>query len=477
MAYLGQRGIEMKQAIGLMIAGMLASTAMPAWAGNDGGVGGVDYTQMSGDARVLTQEEILDLLARSGQASAQIDPNSVEIRDMGEPSDIAVDSELCCENVNEVVTERTEIDETTTFVDAVTEREIIQPVERTLIQPVTRQVINGRSETITEPTQYEEQVLPLIVEEDPVPPVSEQVIPNESFDAREERTERVEEVIANRQIIQPIERTTVVPVLRRIDRPVVENVTAPPQYETRTAPLQVIPAPQPVVNEYTTEQITEVVQEEYSEEVIDVITDREIIQPLERTIVQPIERRILRPQTETITAPTEYREEYLAGVTEYGPRPEVQETIIPEYIDKTVLEIQNVYVDRVTRNITQPVEITTIQPIERQQIRGRTETVTAPTRYETDYLPGRLVEAQIPQTRVNYVPQVNEVRREDYSETYFDAVTRREIIQPIVTTRVQPVEYVRYQGITETITAPTQYETIRANQVVVNVGGGCLCGY
>ena len=39
----------MKRANGLMIAGMLASTAIPAWAGNDGGVGGVDVRVGVGD--------------------------------------------------------------------------------------------------------------------------------------------------------------------------------------------------------------------------------------------------------------------------------------------------------------------------------------------------------------------------------------------------------------------------------------------
>ena len=465
----------MKRANGLMIAGMLAMTAIPAWAGNDGGVGGVDYSAMSSDARVLTEQEILDLLARSGQASAQIDPNNVDVQYLGPQSDVAVETEICCENVQEVVTERTEIQETETYVDAVTEREIIQPVERTLIQPVTRQVVQGRTETVTEPVQYEEQVLPVIVDEEPVPPVVEQVIPQESFETVEQVTERTEEVIAQRDVIQPIVRTTVVPVQRRIDRPVVVNETAAPQFETRTAPVQVIPAPPPQVNEYVTEQIIEVVQEEVTDEFIDVVTQRDVIQPVERTIVQPIERRILRPQTETVTAPTQYQEEYLPGRTEYGPRPQITENVIPQYVDRTVLEIQDVYVDRVTRNITQPVEITTIQPIERQLIRGRKEVVTAPTQYDTQYLPGRVIEAQIPQTRVNYIPQVNEVTREDYRETYFDAVTRREIVQPIVTTRVQPVEYIQYVGVTETVTAPPQYETVRGNPVVLNIGGGCIC--
>ena len=463
----------MKFATGLTIASMVAMTAIPAWAGNDGGVGGVDYT-VPGEARVLTEQEIRDLLARSGEAS-NVDMNNVDVQYLGAPSDAAVESELCCENINEVVTEQTDIQETTVFVDAVTEREIIQPVERTLIQPIEQEVINGRTETVTEGVVYEENVLPLIVEEDPVPPVVENTIPQETFETREQVIERVEDVIARRDVIQPIVRTTVIPVERRVDRARIAEETAPTRYESRTAPVQVIPAPIPSVNEYTTEQVSEVVTEEYSERVIDVVTQRDIIQPVERTIVQPIERRILQPETETVTAPVQYREEYLAGRTEYGPRPQIVENVIPQIQNRTVLEVSDVYVDRITRNVTQPVVITTVQPIQREQIQPRRETVTAPTRYETDYLPGRVVPAVVPQTRLNYIPQVNEVRRDDYRETYFSAVTRRDVIQPIVTTRIQPVEYVRYNGITETVTAPVQYETVQGGPVVVSVGGGCLC--
>lgn len=465
----------MKFAKGLMIAGVVAMTAIPAWAGNDGGVGGVDYTAMSGEARVLTEQEIRDLLARSGEASAMA-PGDVQVEYLGAESQTAVSSELCCENVNEVVTEETDVQETTTYVDAVTEREIIQPVERTLIQPVEREVLVPRTETVTDQVQYEEEVLPLIVNRDSVPPVTENVITQESFETREEVTERYEDVIAQRDVIQPIVRTTVIPVQRRIDRPQIMEETAPTRYETRTAPVRVIPAPTPSVNEYTTEQYTEVVQEEYSERPVEYIAERDVIQPVERTIVQPIERQILQGTTETVTAPTQYREEVLQTRVEYGARPEIRENVIPQYVDKTVLEVSDVYVDRVTRNITQPVVITTVQPVERQMIQGRKETVTAPVRYETDYLPGRTVPVTVPQTRVNYIPQVNEVRREDYRESYFQAVTQRDVIQPVVTTRIQPVEYVRYNGITETVTAPTQYESVRANTVVLNVGGGCLCG-
>lgn len=466
--------IEMKIANGLMISGMLAMTAVPAWAGNDGGVGGVDYAATSGQARVLTEQEILDLLARSGEASA-LDPANVEVQYQGALSDVAVETTECCENVSEAVTEELDVQETTTFVDAVTEREIIQPVERTLIQSVERRVLQPRTETVTDAVQFEEQVLPVRVEEDPVPPVVENVIPQETVEVREEVTEVFEDVVAQRDIIQPIVRTTVIPVQRRIDREQIVQETAPTRFETRTAPLQVIPAPVPAVNEFTTEQVTEVVREEVSDSYVDFVERRDVIQPIERTIVQPVERRILQGQTETVTAPTQFTEERLQTRFEQGPRPQVRENIIPQYIDKTILEVQDVYVDRVTRNVTQPVVITTVQPVVRQQIQPRRETVTAATRFETDYLPGRVIDVQVPETVVNYIPQVNETVREDYRESYFQAVTRRDVIQPIVRTQVQPVQITRYNGITETVTAPTQYETVRANLVVLNVGGGCLC--
>ncbi|MFC6198085.1 hypothetical protein [Ponticaulis profundi] len=465
----------MKYAKGLMIAGMVAMTAIPAWAGNDGGTGGVDYQAMSGDARVLTEQEILDLLARTGKAS-EINASDVDVQYLGAESDIAVDSEICCENINEVVTEETQVEETTTYVDAVTEREIIQPIERTLIQPVERRLIEGRTETVTEPTQYEEEVLPLIVEEDDVPPVVENIIEQETVETREDVTETYIDAVTEREVIQPIVRTTVVPVQRRIDRPQLVEETAPTRYETINAPKQVIAADIPPVNEYVTERVSETVQEDITETYVDVVTQRDVIQPVERTVVQPIERRILRGTTETITAPTQYREEVLPTVVREAAAPRVVETVTPQYVDKTVLEVSDVYVDRVTRNITQPVLITTVQPVERQLINPRSETITAPVKYETEYLPARVDAQPIPETQVNYIPRVNVVNREDYRESYFEAVTRRDIIQPVVRTRVQPVTVERINGVKETITAPVQYETVRADMVVVNVGGGCVCG-
>lgn len=470
----------MKKSQGLLIAGMLAMTAIPAWltasAGEDGGVGGVQYDRVAPDGRVLTEQEILELLQRSGQATTNIDPNNVEVEYQATGNTIAAETNICCENVEEVVTETVEVQETTTYMDEITEREIIQPIERTLIQPVERQILQGRTETVTEETRFEEEVLPLQVQQDDVPAVQEVIIPQETFETRETVTETFEDVVSQRDVIQPVVRTTVVPVKRRVIRPQVENITGETRYETRTAPLRVEADTVPPLNEYTTEQVNTVTREEVTETVIDAVTRRDVIQPVERTVVQPIERRILQPQTETVTAPVRYEEEVLPVRVDRGPRPQMVENVIPQYIEKTVLEVEDIYIDQVTRNVTQPVVITTIQPVERRILRGRKDTVTAPVRYEEQFLAGRVEAVQIPQTQVNYIPQVNETTRNDFRESYFEAVTRREVIQPVVRTQVQPVQIVRYTPRTETITAPTQYETIRASAVTVNVGAAeCVC--
>ena len=133
------------------------------------------------------------------------------------------------------------------------------------------------------------------------------------------------------------------------------------------------------------------------------------------------------------------------------------------------------YIDQVTTNVIQPVVITTIQPIERQVLQASKETVTAPTQYEEQRLPLRIEDAVIPETVTNYIPQITEQSREEYSETYFEAITERDVIQPIVRTLIQPVEIRRPRVTTERVTAPTRYETVRASLVVLNIGGGCTC--
>jgi hypothetical protein len=466
--------MNMKIANGLVIAGMLAMTAIPAWAGNDGGKGGVDYSAVSGNARVLTDQEIRDLLARSGEA-AKLNAGDVDVKYLGAMSDAAIASELCCENINEVVTEERKVEETTIPVDKVTEREIIQPIEINRIQPVLKEVINPQTEEIVEDVKREQVVLQPIIDKDPVPQLKENIIVQEQIVDKVDRAERVEEVIAEREIIQPIVRTTIVPVQRRIDRPVIVEDTLDVRYETRRAPTKVIPAPAPQVNVYTTEDVTVVDSEEYSEKRVDVVTKRNVYQPIERTIVQPIERQILQPQTKQIQADTQYKQEVLPGRVEYGPRPQLSENVVEQYVDKTILEVSDVYVDRVTKNVTQPVRITTIEPVQREVIRPRKETIQSDVQYRTERLPVRVIPAQPVQPVINYIEQVTEKQVEDYRESYYQAVTQHDIIQPVVTTRVQPVEYVRYQGVTEVIERPVRYETVRADTVILNVGVGCIC--
>lgn len=425
--------------------------------------------------RALTQDEINELIARSNAQGANIDASNVDVNYAGAASNAAVDSVECCTEVEERIENRTDVQETTTYVDAVTEREIIQPVERTLIQPVERRVVRGRTESVTEATRFEEEFLPARVERDDVPAVTENYIPQETVETREEVTETYYDAVAQRDVIQPVVRTRVVPVQRRISRPRVETVTSEPRYETITAPVQINEQPVPSVNEYTTEQVNTTTREDYTETFVDVVTQQDVYQPVERTLVQPIERQILRGTSEDVTSPTQYVEEYLPARVIEDPRPEIVENYIPQVTERTVLEVQDVYVDQVTRQVIQPVVITTVQPIENRLINPRSEQVIAPARYEEEYLPGRVIEDPIPETVVNYIPQVTTNTREQYSETYFEAVTQRNIYQPIVRTQIQPVEYRRVRPRTETVTAPVQYENYRDTAVVIDLGTPCNC--
>ena len=61
-----------------------------------------------------------------------------------------------------------------------------------------------------------------------------------------------------------------------------------------------------------------------------------------------------------------------------------------------------------TRNVYQPKTITTVQPIERQILRGTTESITEATRYEEERLPVRIETAEAPQVVENITPRVTE---------------------------------------------------------------------
>ncbi len=437
----------------------------------DGQVAGERYSA-GGSAtseRVLTDAEIRDIISRSGANGANTD-----VRYMG-GSQTAIETTMCCENVEERVETRTEVQETTEYVDAVTRREITQPVQRTLIQPITREVLQGSTEDITEDRIYETNRLGIRYERDDVPAVTENYIPQVTTETRDEVTETYYDVITRRDVIQPVERTTVVPVQRRIVRPVSETVTNETRYETRTAPAQRNSVAIPATTENITEDITTVTEEQYTERTVPYIATRNVYQPKTVTTIQPIERQILRGTTETITEDTRYEEERLPLRVETEEAPQLVENIIPQVTERTILEVEDVYIDQVTRNIIQPVIITTVQPVVNEVLQGRTETETRETRYETETLSGKTESVSIPDTVVNYIPQLTEEYQEERSESYFEAVTQRDIYQPVVRTIIQPIEVRKVRATTETVTNATRYETVRASLVVLNMGAPCNC--
>ncbi len=421
----------------------------------------------------LSQSEIDDLISEVRKSGVDVSGTS-DIRYVG-ASPAAIETVECCETVEERIEERTEVQESETYVPAITRRDVIQPIRRIVIQPVERRVPQAAAETVTGDMRVEETRLPARIERDTVPQVVTETIPQETVQTREDVTETTIDLVGRRDVIQPVERTVVVPVERRITRPRVETVTSETRYETRVAPKQVQAAAIPEVTETYIPQVTEEVREEVTEVAVPYIARRDVIQPVTRTTIQPVERQILRGTTETVTAPTEYVEERLPVRIEADPDPVVEEVVIQQVSERTVLEVQDVYIDEITRKVIQPVVITTVQPVERQILQAQTETVTAPVQYQEERLPVRVEEAFVPETVITYIPDVTEQTREEYTETYFDAVTRREVIQPVVRTLVQPVEIRRVRATTETVTAPTRYETVRAALIVLNLGSGCIC--
>ena len=419
--------------------------------------------------RVLTDEEIRRIIEQSGASGANTDG-----RYLG-GSKTATETVICCENLEEQIETRTEIEETTEYIDVVTHRDIIQPVQRTLIQPVTREVLQGSVEEVTEDRRFETHRLETRIERDHVPTVTENHIPQLTTETIEEVTETHHEVLTSREIIQPVERTTIVPVQRRIVRPITETITNDVRYETRTAPLQRETVEIPPTIDTLTEDLTTKTETKYTEKTVPYVATRNIYQPRTVTTIQPIERQILRGKTETITEPTRYEEERLPVRDETEAAPQMVETIRPQLTQRTVLEVQDVYIDTVTRNVIQPVVVTTVQPVVREVLKGRTETITRPARHETEMLPTKTERVSVPQTVVNYIPQVTEEHKEEVTETYFDAVTHRDIYQPVKRTIIQPVEIRRVTPTHETVTSPTRYETVRASLVVLNIGESCHC--
>ncbi|MEM9573313.1 MAG: hypothetical protein AAF996_17745 [Pseudomonadota bacterium] len=466
----------MKLSKSIMVGAAAVLLPMSAFADGDknswdGQAAGERYsaTGAATSERALTDDEIRDIIAKSGA-----DGTNPDIRYLGGPQE-AVETIMCCENVDEQVETRTEIEETMEYIDAVTRREITQPVQRTVIQPITREVLQGSVEDITEDRVYETRRLDTQYVRDDVPTVVENYIPQVTTETRDEVTETYYDVVTRREIIQPIERTTVVPVQRRIVRPVTETVTNDIRYETRTAPVQRNTVVVPATVETVTEDLTTVNEEQLTEKVIPYTSTRNIYQPKTITTVQPIERQILRGTKESITEATRYEEERLPLRVEIEDAPRVVENITPRLTERTILEVEDVYVDNVTRNIVQPVVVTTIQPVVTEVLKGRTETETRATRYETETLAVKTERVSVPDTVVNYIPQLTEEYQEERSETYFEAVTQRDIYQPVVRTIVQPIEVRKMNAKTETVTNATRYETVRASLVVLNIGNSCNC--
>jgi len=195
----------MKVSMKAALVGLLCTSLVP-----------LSAVAQSGDVPELTTQELNELIDASRAQGLPVDDNP-DVQYMG-GSDAAVDTVFCCSEVQEEYTEQTEVQETETFRDVVTEREVIQPIERTLIQPVERRIINPQKETVTEETRFEEEVLPTIVEEAEIPGVTENTVVEETVEYREETTETFYDAVTQREVIQPVERTIVVPVERRIIR-------------------------------------------------------------------------------------------------------------------------------------------------------------------------------------------------------------------------------------------------------------------
>ena len=118
--------------------------------------------------------------------------------------------------------------------------------------------------------------------------------------------------------------------------------------------------------------MTTITEDQLTEKSFHTPRQRNIYQPKTITTIQPIERQILRGTTETITEATRYEEERLPKRLEIEEAPRVVENITPRLTERTILEVEDVYIDNVTRNVVQPVVVTTIQPVVNEVLKGRT---------------------------------------------------------------------------------------------------------
>ena len=437
----------------------------------DGQVDGDRYmaSGSSSAERVLTDAEIRDIISRSGGSAGNTD-----VRYMGGSTE-AADIEYCCGGTTEQFEAVTEVQETDEYIDYISRRDITQPIVTTRIQPITQEVLQGRDEDVYEDMVYSTNRLPVRIERDPTPEMTVKYHPQLTVNQETEETTTYYDVVTRRDIIQPVERTTVVPVQRRIMRPRVETITAEPRYTTITAPTRrnEVLVPETQIN--VMEETSFVDQQEYAEVVVPYIATRNVYRPKTVTTIQPVERQILNATSESITEDTVYETERLEKIVNIQDAPGVVENIIPQVTERTVLEVEDIYIDQVTRNIIQPVIVTTVQPVVNEVLRARVETETRPTITNTVTLDSQYRSVAVPQTVVNYIDTTEEVYQDEYSETYFTAVTHRDVYQPVVRTVIQPIENRLIRAQTETITNPTRYETVRASLVVLNLGAPCNC--
>ena len=419
--------------------------------------------------RPLTEREIQNILAQSGLSETSPD---VVYLDGSETVEASV---ACCEILEEEVETRLQVEEVVETIDVVTQRDIIQPVERTEIQPIIRERLEGRVEEIARPRIYETRRLAPKTIRDDVPELVENIIPKVSVETREDVTETIYDVVTQRDIIQPIERTTVIPVQRRILRPVTETVVNETRYETFVAPEQRESIELPETVETVREEINVRRETEYTDKPVPYVAERKIYQPKTITTIQPVIHQKLRGRTESQSAMPLYEEERLPTRVESEPTPQLVERVQTEIRERTVLEVEDIYVDQVTRTVIQPIVVTTVQPVIKSVLRGRTEVETRMPRHETEILPTKFESVSIPETVETLIPQITELMQEEHSETYFDALTQRDIYQPILRTLIQPVEVRKVNPVSETVTNPTQYETVRVGLVVLTVEAPCAC--
>ena len=124
-----------------LLAGVIASAMVP-WIANAQSENPYVAPADASSERTLSDAEIADLIEKSRAAGIAVSRDIAEFAYVGGSQD-AVETQVCCEPVQEEVTVEKRDEITESYFDAIVAREIIQPVERTIIQPVERQILQG----------------------------------------------------------------------------------------------------------------------------------------------------------------------------------------------------------------------------------------------------------------------------------------------------------------------------------------------